>query len=232
MKRPVLTVCTALGVLVLLGLGTWQVARLQWKLDLIERTEARVTAPPVPWATMTDLPPEDAEYRAVSVSGGFPTDRVAHVFGTHEGRPGWFVFQPVLPDGGTAFLLLNRGFVPQDERRETYPLPEQGGITGLVRLYEGTGGVAGLVRAPNDAGAGSYYDRRYETLAAAFADIAATRGATVFADFYLDSTMPTETPRGGTTRLDFSNRHLGYAITWYGLAGGLVTVYVAMIRRR
>ena len=30
----------------------------------------------------------------------------------------------------------------------------------------------------------------------------------------------------------FSNNHLGYAITWFGLALGLVGVYVAMLRLR
>ena len=232
MRRPVLTVCVALGVLFLIGLGAWQVARLQWKLDLIERTEARVNAPPVPVAEVWGGDANAVEYAPVSVSGGFPTDRVAHVFGTHLGHPGWYAFQPILLDtplGGDRYLLFNRGFVPQDERAPSYPLPEDGQITGLVRVFEGGGGVAGLVAAPADQGEGSYFDRRFETLSAAFPGLEPDR---FVRGFYLDSTMPTELPRGGTTRLDFSNRHLGYAITWFGLAGGLLAVYVAMMRRR
>ena len=34
-------------------------------------------------------------------------------------------------------------------------------------------------------------------------------------------------PRGGVTRLDLPNRHLEYALTWYGLAATLVGVYLA-----
>ena len=30
----------------------------------------------------------------------------------------------------------------------------------------------------------------------------------------------------------FSNNHLGYALTWFGLAAALIGVYVALLRRR
>ena len=32
-------------------------------------------------------------------------------------------------------------------------------------------------------------------------------------------------PRGGVTRLDLPNRHLEYALTWFGLALTLIGVY-------
>jgi surfeit locus 1 family protein len=31
---------------------------------------------------------------------------------------------------------------------------------------------------------------------------------------------------------EITNRHLEYALTWYGLAGALVAVYVALLRRK
>jgi surfeit locus 1 family protein len=34
-------------------------------------------------------------------------------------------------------------------------------------------------------------------------------------------------PRGGVTRLELPNRHLEYALTWYGLAATLAGVYLA-----
>jgi surfeit locus 1 family protein len=34
-------------------------------------------------------------------------------------------------------------------------------------------------------------------------------------------------PRGGVTRLQLPNRHLEYALTWYGLAATLIGVYSA-----
>ena len=52
----------------LIGLGTWQVKRLHWKLDLIARVDARVHAPavqapgPAQWA---DITAENSEYKHV-----------------------------------------------------------------------------------------------------------------------------------------------------------------------
>ena len=34
-------------------------------------------------------------------------------------------------------------------------------------------------------------------------------------------------PKGGQTVVDFPNNHLSYAITWFGLAAGLIGVYFA-----
>ncbi len=34
-------------------------------------------------------------------------------------------------------------------------------------------------------------------------------------------------PKGGVTRVNLPNRHLEYAITWFGLAGALAAVFAA-----
>ena len=223
--RPVLTALAALGVLVLLALGSWQVARLQWKTALIVQTEALTDRAPVALDGLMRDPAEERapEYTPVWVSGGFPTDRVVHVSGTYAGRPGFYVFQPFRADTGD-LLLVNRGFVRTDARRDSYPLPDADRLTGLLRYY----GSRGVFAPPPDAD-GVAYDRSKASLTRPFADIA---DPNAFAPFYLDSTLPTELPRGNTTRLDFSNRHLGYAITWYGLAGGLFVVFLLMSRER
>lgn len=63
----------------LLALGTWQVQRLFWKLDLIERVEARAHAAPVDapaareWPALAD--PAEYEYRRVKLSGTFLNDK-------------------------------------------------------------------------------------------------------------------------------------------------------------
>ena len=243
--RPLLTAAVAAAFAVLLGLGTWQVARLAWKNDLIARTEALATRDPVPLgayvASMAEAAEPGAplpEYAHVSVTGGFVTDRTVHVNGTYGGRPGFYVFQPFKPDGpalpGSSgdIILVNRGFVASGYRRDAYELPDAEAMTGLVRYYEGPS-LATFLDVPPDPDGLTVYDRRRPTLTRPFRDLAPDYDADAwFAPFYLDSTLPTEVPRGGTTRLDFSNRHLGYAITWYGLAGGLLAVFLLMSRER
>ncbi len=98
---------------VLLGLGTWQVERRTWKLDLIARVDARVHAPPVPAPSPADWPrvgPDDA-YRHVRLSGTFLNDRETLVQAVTERGGGFWVLTPLRrPDG--SLVLINRGFVP------------------------------------------------------------------------------------------------------------------------
>nr|WP_305888943.1 SURF1 family cytochrome oxidase biogenesis protein [Parvularcula maris] len=214
--------------MVLLTLGTWQVQRLQWKEDLIAKAEARVDAAPVSIAEALGRAEagEDTEYLPVSAVGGFESPDVAHVFGTWEGRAGAYVFQAMTldePEG--RILLVNRGFVPQDQWAESYELPDAEAFTGLVRNYGPERGLSAAV-AP-DAGSNLLFTRSIEVLAD---ELAPGRKDAVL-PFAIDSTLPTELPLGGTTRLEFRNAHLGYALTWYGLALGLAGVTFVLLRK-
>ena len=54
-------------------------------------------------------------------------------------------------------------------------------------------------------------------------------------DFFLDADatpVPGGLPVGGVTRIEFPNNHLGYAITWFGLALALLGVGGFFLRSR
>lgn len=228
--RPVLWAVSAVALAILLGLGSWQVQRLQWKTDLIAAVTARVAAEPVPLEAI-DLssPPEKLEYQPVAVTGGFPSPRVAHVFGTYDGAAGYYVFQSLaLDDGSERLLLVNRGFVPQAEKRDTYPLPDAERLTGLIRAYDGEPALARAMAPTAREGEGIFFTRDRVALASYLTPGAEAR----YLPFALDSTLPTVLPRGGTTRVEFRNAHLGYAITWFGLAAALFVVVGAMSLKR
>src|SRR5207249_451607 len=74
--RPTLwpTVFTIPAVALMLGLGAWQLQRLQWKEGLIaERTE-RIGAPPIPLPGPSDEI-SNLEYHRVQVSGELLHDK-------------------------------------------------------------------------------------------------------------------------------------------------------------
>lgn len=231
--------CAAFAVLV--GLGTWQLQRLAWKEALLVRVEARVHAapqdlpPPAQWPALTR---EEDEYRRVKVRGTFDHASEALVYtvrgedaaGAAKGQlqgQGFLVVTPLIrPDGPP--ILVNRGFVPAD-RRDPATRPE-GQVAGQVE-------VVGLLRFPeeaswfvpaNDPARGSFY--RMEP-----AEIAAARGISGAAPFLIDqeaTPVPGGLPLGGGTRIAFPNRHLEYALTWYGLAAALVGVGIAVFLSR
>lgn len=251
LKRPVLSVCVVLGVTALTALGTWQIRRLVWKNELIATVDSRLAVEePVPLDAVKDEPLtlEGISYRKVYVTGVYLPGPAAHVFGTYESQAGWYVFQPFqyLKDPQTdenpvaepaqdefgGVVLINRGFVPVDDRAEDDQYDTPGGVVrqeGIVRLFPTRKGLLAPKDNPEDH---TFYTRwRGEMVDMFFGD---APDKDQIAPVYLDSTMNTRTtdrPQGGTTRVEFNNRHLGYAITWYGLAIVLIAVYAAMMRR-
>lgn len=213
-KRLLLLGLCAAFALLFAGLGIWQVQRLQWKLDLIERVEARLAAPPEDIGYVRNLerlPPEELEYRKVRVSGRFDHERETLVQALTERGAGFWVLTPLVGPGGT--ILVNRGFVPGDRRqpasRRAGQVPGQVTVSGLLRLSE-PGGAA--LRA-NKPAADRWYSRDVPAIAAA-------RGIRETPDLFLDADAaanPGGLPVGGLTVVQFRNHHLIYAITWFAL---------------
>lgn len=224
--------------LLLVGLGTWQLQRLAWKEALLAQVAARAhgpaeaVPPPSAWPRLDRAADE---YRHVAARGVFDHGRETLVYTVRgadapEPRgPGFFVITPLLRTDGPP-LLVNRGFVPEARRD---PASRAAGQT------EGVVEVHGLLRLPeeaswfvpaNDAAHNAFYRRDP-------ASIAAARGLPGAAPFIIDAdaeAVPGGLPQGGATRLTFPNRHLEYALTWYGLAATLVAVSLAVAwsRRR
>ena len=215
LRRDVFGVGAGLVFVVLVGLGTWQVERRAWKLDLIARVDARVHALPVPAPGPAEWPrlgPDDA-YRHVRLSGTFLHDRETLVQAVTERGGGFWVLTPLRRSDGS-LVLVNRGFVPGDRRdpasRQAGAVAGEAQVTGLLRLTEPKGAFL-RSNAPGD-------DRWYSRDVTA---IAAARGLTDVAPYFVDADAtanPGGLPVGGLTVIAFPNNHLVYAITWYGLA--------------
>lgn len=217
----------------LVGLGTWQVQRRAWKLDLIARVDARIHAAPVAPPARAAWPlvgPEDA-YRRVRVVGTFLHDEETLVQALTERGGGFWVLTPLRTADGS-LILINRGFVPGDRRdpatRGDGQVGGETAVTGLLRLTEPHGG---FLRA-NDPQAGRWYSRDV-------AAIAAARGLADAAPFFIDADAaanPGRLPVGGLTVVAFRNDHLVYALTWYALAlmvaGATAYLFVDASRRR
>ncbi|MBW9050999.1 SURF1 family protein [Rhizobium mesosinicum] len=211
----------------LIALGTWQVYRLSWKLDLIARVDARVHAEPVAPPTRADwgkVNGADDEYRRVTATGTFENDKETLVAASTTLGAGYWVMTPLRLADGSA-ILINRGFVPPDRRnpaaRPDRELGGQAKVTGLMRMTE----PRGMLLRSNDPAADRWYSRDV-------AAIAEKRGIADVAPFFIDADATPNSgglPVGGLTVLDFLNNHLVYAITWYTLAlmvAGLL-VYIA-----
>jgi surfeit locus 1 family protein len=223
---------------VLMGLGTWQVQRLQWKESLLATIEARAERPPASVADLHARIPEDGalEYTPVTVRGSFLHEREMFFLATHGGQSGWFVYTPLVlaPDESHASgdtVIVNRGFVPYDRRDPTTrPGSQPEGIvavTGLAR--EALSEKPGFIVPDNRPQERIFYWKDWF----AMVENAGLEADTTIPYFIDAGPSPSGTlPVGGVTIIDLPNNHLQYAVTWYGLAAALLAVVGAWFWRR
>jgi len=228
----ILTVLALIALAILISLGNWQMRRLAWKEGLISTIAMRAEAEPVPLEEALDRWRVDGEieYLPVHVAGTFHHDKEQYYYAPSTEGPGWNVYTPLETEDGKV-VFINRGFVA-DAVKDPATRP-QGQLPGIV-------GLVGLARAApkekpnsfvpdNDVAGNAYY---WPSLAEMATAAGYDPNAETLVPFFLDA-KATEIrggwPRGGTTRVELPNKHLGYAITWYGLALTLVGVYGAFM---
>ena len=220
--RVVLLAGLALAFIGFVALGVWQIERRAWKLDLIQRVEARIHAAPVEApkpAQWSSVNAARDEYRRVMAEGRFLTAQATRVQAVTTIGPGYWWVVPLQRDDGTV-VLVNRGFIAPDATPESLRAidekPRQM-VTGLLRLSEPVGGF--LRR--NAPALDRWYSRDVHAIAEA-------RKLDRVAPFFIDAERnpgePVGTadgrsgPVGGLTVVRFNNNHLQYALTWFALA--------------
>lgn len=221
------TLFTVPALLMMLGLGGWQLDRLFWKTALIDSFESRVSAPAVaPPAEIDD--PQAWQFRRVEATGRFENDKELHLTGRpFEGNAGFHVLTPFVIENGPT-VLVNRGWVPMARRRaEARPETLPAGpvtIDGIVRIAGRKGYFVPDNEPQNDI---------WFTVEPA--QMAAHLGIGAVPDYYIDALRPnerpTELPIGAVPAIHVRNEHLQYAITWFLLAATLLVVYVVWHRQ-
>jgi len=229
------SLAAALALSLLLGLGFWQLRRLSEKQALIARIESRIHQPAAPLpdeANWPQLKLADLDYQPVRLRGVFRHEQEVLVFepaGKIAGElvaRGFDVLTPLQLNSG-AIVLINRGFVTDAYAdagsRSAGQISGEHTITGLLRPPQ----RRNLFTPADDPAKNHWFTQDP-------AEIAAAKGLARVAPFLIDADAtenPGGWPKGGTTVIDLPNRHLEYAVTWFGLALTLVGVY-AFLRAR
>ena len=228
---------------ILVGLGLWQVRRLAWKEALIAAVTERLGAAPVAAPGPADWPAMDIpaqEYTPVSVSGKFLNDREIHVVYALTapkgklGGLGTMAMTPFVTDAGW-IVYVNRGFVPEVKidpaTRPGSRIEGETTVTGVIRQTADRSWFM-----PGDDAVKNEWFSRDPKLYAASQPLPVATIAPYLIDAKFDTSLPDGIPQGGETVIDFPNNHLGYAITWFGLALCCAGVYLAFaigkLRRR
>lgn len=210
-------------LVVLIGLGTWQVERLQWKQALIAQIDQAEQAPPVP------LPVSPSPFTKIVATGHLREDLAARYGAEVRDTPagtemGTHLIVPLEREQGPP-ILVDRGWVPQTRKA-------------AIDQPEGTVSVVGYVRQADKPGWFSPADdpvgRQFYTLNPAA--IGAALGLGRVAPFTLVALAPDASashfPVAARHLPRPPNNHLSYALTWYGLALALIAIFTVWARQR
>jgi surfeit locus 1 family protein len=205
-----------IGAAVLVSLGAWQLRRLEWKTAILAEIDARLAADPVPVPRAPD--PVADRYLRVRAEGTLLPGEI-HVYTAGPGGGvGYRIVAPLaLADGRR--ILLDRGFVPIEAK----DAPRQ---PGPVRV---TGNLAWPDEGPPrpDVERNIWIARDVDLMAEALGT-----GPVLLVAAASDAPEP-PTPQPVTPNI--SNDHLGYAITWFGLAAVwamMTALWLWRIKRR
>lgn len=219
-----LTIVCALAFALLCGLGVWQVQRMQWKNGLIDQAEAAAVLPPAPLVEVLAL--HDPAFRKVLVDcPGLATAPYVELQTIHEGQAGVRLISACRPVDFPAAFLIDRGFVADNISARPPVAASTAPFRVVAELREAP--PPGPMALPVDKG--RFFARDTPGMARALG-VADPDPNTLFA---LTSSNPEwQALQPSAPPAAFSNNHLGYALTWFGLALALAVFYVVLLRRR
>jgi surfeit locus 1 family protein len=260
-KRVALFLGAALLFLGFVGLGCWQLSRLHWKLNLIERVESRAYAVPIDPPAKTqwaDVNAQNTEYLSVVLRGHFEPKYNTYVQASTRLGFGFWLMTPMrLPSG--VWVWVNQGFVSEipsqaDVLSEGHSAAQLSEVFGLLRVSE----ESGAFLRQNVPAEGRWYSRdvqalsgfhRMKDVAPYFVDafteprpvmgqepVSLRRSAVSERSDDTGESLAHRVkvvkPVPGLTVLSFRNNHLSYALTWFSLAAMVAALSFWLWRRR
>ncbi|KUO66554.1 MAG: hypothetical protein APF80_01260 [Alphaproteobacteria bacterium BRH_c36] len=235
-------VMSLLGLGILIGLGSWQIVRKAEKEELIAKIEAKRTGEPLDLESVLRRgPASEADYQRVRVSGTFVPGKERFYYAPQPRLgPGYDIYQP-LKYTANKVVWVNRGYIPERERGnpQSWRVPEgEVSVIGTARLPA----MPGNFTPENDIKGNVWYWRDLTGMHnSAFAGAEGIGTAPLFvvaepekALSEVDKAQATggPWPKRGVSDLVIVNRHLEYALTWFGLAATLVGVFAAFALTR
>lgn len=229
-------IATAIVFAILVSLGVWQLQRKAWKEGLIATLDARLAAEPIelpPPATWAMLGQSADEFRRVRAQVEFIDGRDVYVYAAGSALrsdikgQGYFVFAPAKTATGET-IVINRGFVAMeapDAPVARLNVPEGGAarIVGYLRWPE----ASSWFIADRSRSAPVWFVRDHRGMARdhEWGEVA---------PFYIDledRSPPASVPKAGPLAPKLRNDHLGYAVTWLGLAVAILVVFAFYARK-
>ena len=196
-------------ILILLSLGTWQLYRLNWKLDLISEIENSLKNIPI------ELSKADKKnYLRIKTSGEVDFDKQIYLYNLNEnGNPGFEVINPIVIDNEN--YLINRGWINFDQKEQLkINLFDETNIIGTLKLQT----KANSFKPKNDIEENYWFTLNRD-------DIFSYTGKR-FSKYIIYLNGEYKVPKPKVITANISNNHKKYAITWFSMAISILIIYL------
>jgi surfeit locus 1 family protein len=222
------------GVAILLGLGFWQLDRLQWKRALLDDLIRAVSmeAPFLPLADAEEVMRREPsrDYLRVKLKGKFDHSAERYLFSVADREMGWRVITPFFSRDGR-IVLIDRGFVPDSLK---HPQSRPGSLNhaeielpGLLRRP----GKASFFTPSNNPDRNTWHWLDVPAIFASLKNLPAGERSE-FVVVALPSASAYAWPRPmPPDPTAIPNNHLQYALTWFALALILALMTFLFVRK-
>ena len=192
-----------------IALGTWQIIRLNWKLDLINQIDSSLKNKPV---NFSGYPVKD--YLIIKTTGIINFDKQIYLYNLNEkGKPGFDVINPIIIHNEN--FLLNRGWIPFDKKNtDEINILDSSNIIGTLKRQ---------IKANRFKPKNNIIKNYWFTLNRK--DILQYTGKN-FSPFIIYLTNDIDLPKPKVITANISNDHKKYAITWFSLAFSVLIFYL------
>jgi surfeit locus 1 family protein len=194
---------------VLLSLGSWQLYRLNWKLNLLSEIENSLKNDPVEFSKV-----DKKNYLRIKTSGIINFNKQIYLYNLNEsGKPGFEVINPIIINNEN--YLINRGWIPFNKKdKPEVNLINESNIVGTLKLQH----EASTFKPDNDINKNYWFTLNRE-------DIFKYTGKK-FSDYIIYLNGDYKLPKPKVITANISNNHKKYAITWFSMAISILLIYL------
>lgn len=206
------------------ALGTWQLKRLKWKVNLIDELEEKLQLQPISLPRKINLSViPDFVFRKVVLRGTWDhSHTIILTPRVREGVHGVHIVTPLVRQNGTT-ILVDRGFVSKENASSPALQQELGEVEVLGMLR--TSQSRNLFTPDNKPEDGKWYwtdvDAMADYVGGEQNDVQPVFVEQIFEGHAgeAETRLKKGIPIGRPATVDLRNAHLSYVITWYALSG-------------
>ena len=218
MRQISFSIFVFFSIILFCSLGTWQIYRLQWKLNLISEINNGLSSKPINYSNSRVI-----NYQKVKFNGKFDLDKQIYLYNLNsKGVPGFDIITPIKLNTNEV-LLVNRGWIEKElkESSQINSNIKTKKITGLLRkIYK-----PNMFKPENDLKNNIWFSINLNDMEK-FTEIKYPN----FVIFLENSEIKVPLPKKIT--IDMPNNHLKYAITWYSISISILFYYLYFRKKK